>query len=216
MRSRADSVEASYLYADPRSETFSFNIKEMMVWNEQPDLTIPKYKHTCGVIKLGKERIVIAAGGIDDIGLPVNIVETLVVTEVDGGTFHFANEWEYGPNLPEVLQDGASATTSDGQAVFIIGGTILHGSSSGVLKFYCTDGLVQQCSWTKVDYELAVPTATGLALMMPQLPMPHREYPNAKDCPEGKRLAIFVLNFLRDIGISSHISKKPTICTNCG
>ncbi len=159
----------------------------MDVWNWEAALKVPRYRHACGVLKYGNKRIVIAAGGIDNFGHSENSVETMEVTEEPVSIFHFAQQWEYGPSMPMILKDGASATSSGGKAVFITGGTSLDGTSTSVLKFYCIDGPVLQCSWTKVDYELPVPSAKGLALMIPQLPMALKGYPNARHCPEGNK-----------------------------
>ncbi len=58
-------------------------------------------------------------------------------------------------------------------------------TSRSVFKFSCPNVVDRQCFWTKMDYELRTPSAMGLALTIPRIPMLTRGYSNARDCSEG-------------------------------
>ncbi len=144
---------------------FSFNM-ETMTWTTQPSLQVERFGHSCGVLSTGtNEKLIIVTGGItfDFLGT-ISSVETLMVIEEKGSELLFANLWEYGPAMPLPLSGMARSTIKLGQqqALVFIGGRMLdYQASSHVLKLECADLM---CEWTKMDYELSVPTDYGLAL----------------------------------------------------
>ncbi len=159
-----------------------------MDWTSCPDLGTARVEHACGVLRHGNDRMIVVAGGLDSHNTKLDKVETLLVTTDTDSVLQFANDWEYGPTLPAALSGTASATTSDQKALYIIGGVMINEDSRSVLKFHCYDIVDQHCSWTAVDYELKAPSAKGLALIMPLIPMSSREYSFARDCTKGKHI----------------------------
>ena len=126
-----------------------------------------------------------AAGGLDEHKVIFGHVETIMLTttEEEAGTVTLAKYWETGPSLPIPLADAATAMTCDQMAMYIIGGSMFDDISSSVFQLVCSD--IDQCTWTKMDYELKAPTKMGLALTMPQISMALRGFPNARDCLNG-------------------------------
>ncbi len=180
------SIYVFYTIDHPWVSTWSFNMSSM-TWKIEPELNFHRWKHTCGVVQVGKERIVVAAGGTDFQDNILASVETLLAKEDDNGSISFDQHWELGPSLPMPLSDAASATTYGQQALYIIAGAMLYdGKSQSVLKFHCSNIDDIQCFWTKLDVELKSPSAMGLALVMPQKPMVPMQYPEAAECSEGK------------------------------
>ena len=157
-----------------------------MVWKVEPALIYGKFKHVCGILKLGNDfKALIAAGGIGAFNNPTDNMETILVTDEEGIHSH---HWEEGPSLPMRLSDSASATTSDQKAFFVIGGKGLDGTSGSIMKLTCIfPTAVLQCSWTIVEFELPAPFSDhqAMALTMPQFPMPPRN--DGADCSKGKQ-----------------------------
>ena len=158
-----------------------------------------RYKLSCGVLRKGHKRIVVAAGGINSFNHITTNVETLLVTEENDGSLTFDPSWRVGPGLPLALSEAASATTPDQQAIFIIGGKSNTGFSQSVFQMSCSDVLQLLCCWTKLDYELEISSAMGLALTIPHTPMVPREYQIARDCANGCMTYIYTKQF--DYGI---------------
>ncbi len=158
-----------------------------MTWEHELTLRTPRYKHACGVLKVGQEKMVVAAAGIDQFEHPKKNVEVIVVHE---GTPSFvtASHWDYGPNLPMALSDAASATNPEKTELFVIGGTTSNAEmSDSVHSLSCShfhDNLQHGCSWTKIEFELNKPSTMGLALIFPANPMHN---PITKDCNKGEK-----------------------------
>ncbi len=156
-----------------------------MIWKQQPHLTVPRYKHACGVLRFrdgsgnNVAKLAIVAGGTNEAKQILKSVETLLVTEDD---HQFASQWMFGPDMPIGYKDVASATTSDQKEFFIIGGTNTNSNSDSVFKFQCWNVNLQECSWTKLDIELQNPGTMGLALIMPTILMVPRQYSDSQDC----------------------------------
>ncbi len=155
-----------------------------MTWKLQPNLALRRFKHACGVLKLRHEdeKIIVVAGGTDDQNSILNKVELLSMHMDSNEELHFAGQWEFGPDMPVSLTNAASATTLHQHALYIIGGLTNSEASKSVFKLTCLDTVYVECSWTKVDYELKIPTAMGVAIVMPEIPMVHRGYSNARNC----------------------------------
>ena len=166
-----------------------------MVWKSHPDLNIPRFKHACGAVRFGNGSIIIIAGGIDNHNIAISNVETLRVLEAKDGEPHFAPGWQFGPSLPMPLSDAASATTFDQKALFILGGSMIQDMSQSVYRFSCPDSIDNDgCVWNTLDYELKRPSAMGLSLVLPQVPMVTRGYANARDCYQGNTSKKRVIN----------------------
>ncbi len=145
-----------------------------------------RLKHACGVLSYGNKKLVVVAGGIDAYGDTNSNIETFVVTEITDSIFHFDEEWKYGPSLPMLLSDAASATTSNQQALLLVGGHMIdHGVSQSVLKFTCSNIVDLECSWTKLDYELKPASVTGLTLTMTHIAMVEKGYSSGRECAKG-------------------------------
>ncbi len=172
------------ILGDPWLRAWAIKLSEMDEWTEQAQLNSARYQHACGVLTDdGSSKLIVSVGGIDYYANEVDFVELLLVTEdID----FFADHWTFGPALPDRLKNAASVTTSDQRALFIIGGTRFDGAESQkVYKLFCSAVESKQCSWTKVDYELKIPTTMGLALAFPSLPMVTRGFSNDRDCLTG-------------------------------
>ncbi len=159
-----------------------------MTWTVQQYLKESRSRHSCGALRLDNSLSVAVVAGGDKNGFSV---ETLLVEfepEDGNNAVHFAEKWDFGPNLPELVSDAASATTPDQKALLVIGGTTKDGNSRMVLKLQCMleQDLDLDCSWTKLDYELKAPSSLGLVLTIPQVPMVPREFTNAIDCANRK------------------------------
>ncbi len=159
------------------------------VWKVQPPLALGRYKHSCGALRHGNVRVVLAVAGIthQQINNAVgDTVETLMVTEVGEGDYQVATGWQFTGKLPIPLSETACATPSDQASFYVIGGTTLSDeASSFVFRFSCSDIANRQCHWTKVEFELQMPSTKGLALVVPQAPMVLISYSNARDCTQG-------------------------------
>ncbi len=156
-----------------------------MAWKIEADLNLQRLRHACGVLTVGNDKMVVAAGGFDFQNDILGSVELLWASENHNDGLHFGQHWELGPSLPTPLADAASAATADQQALFIIGGARVYDKSNLVLRFHCSGKGGHQCFWTKVDLELKAPSAMGLALAMPDIPMLSRKYSDARECREG-------------------------------
>ncbi len=146
-----------------------------MTWTKLQNLLYGRSRHVCGVLKDANEEeaLVVAGGslaGSVDVHDATNYVEMLVLTTANTQM----KAWDMGPNLPIPLVHAASATTSDGQTLYVIGGKGGDDSSSkSIFKLGCsslTADLDQDCVWTKVLHELKMPSAMGLAISMPPPP----------------------------------------------
>ncbi len=130
----------------------------------------------------------VVAGGID---YEDNYLSTVEILQVEKHAHLFQGEWLLGPRLPTELSDAAAITTPDQQALYIIGGTSKIATSRSVFILSCQslDDILQDCSWTKADFELKSSSAKGLALSLPRISMaiPMKD-PNLIECSEGNTL----------------------------
>ncbi len=145
-----------------------------MEWQEQAAMSTPRRRHACGTLISGDKKVVIAAGGDTSQHAMTKTVEILVVEDDDRV---FAQEWEFGPDMPLPVSNAASSTTPNQRTLFVIGGKTSQDYSQGssaIFKIHCQQDL--QCMWSKVEQELKMPSAKGLALMLPPIPMANRGY----------------------------------------
>ncbi len=170
-------------------QTWSIDLKEM-AWEVRPRLYKARFKHSCGVLKVGSsEKVVVVAGGTGDRDSDItDTVETLHAIVVPEDNINFDQQWRSGPKLPIPLSNSASAVTSDEHVLYIFGGKMISGDySSYVFKLSCSgicnpDLQLDHCSWSKAEYELKTPSSLGLALIMPRIPMVNREFANSTEC----------------------------------
>ncbi len=164
-----------------------------MAWKQQSNLTAERFRHTCGVLKNKDETklIVVAAGGVNMQKTTIDSVDILSVTQGISNALQFEQGWQEGQNLPMPLRDAASASTSGQKQLFLIGGTQDNNDISNfVLRLDCSEYIVMDdCSWTVMDYELKTPSTQGLALELPQAPMIQHGYKDARDCATNGNLA---------------------------
>ncbi len=183
-------------------EMWSIDLRTME-WENRPPMSMSRFKHACGVIRLGIEtEAVVVAGGVDDRTNLVSRVETILVKETSGGNYNFASDWELAPNLPMALNDAVSSTSSDQKVMYIIGGKAIDEISRFLFKLTCSWaiplGVDQlQCSWAIVEYELPRPSAMAVALALPQPTMANREYLDGSDCTKSRVISCSV-QFLLD------------------
>ncbi len=154
-----------------------------MDWEQHGDLAVPRCRHACGTIKSGKNRnTVLAVGGWDNNRPMMDTVEMMDVTDES-----FDQRWTFGPTMPLEVSNPVSATTSGQNALFIIGGTTNQDYSSTFsvlrLQFLASS---QQWQWTTLDHDMRTTSASGVALTLPFIPLVQRDYPNSRDCSNGK------------------------------
>ncbi len=161
------------------------------------DLKKARSKLACGTLRVdggGDRKVVIAAGGETSSISATNRVELLLVE--NGDITVLDQHWEDGPDMPEAISNGASATTSDQSMLFVFGGFVnndVSQISSKVFRLKFHHGAILDCCWTKMEHELKMPSARGLALRMPPNPMVVKEYLNPEDCDIGNYYITYLL-----------------------
>ena len=177
-------------------QSWSINV-DKMVWHQEASLILGRARHSCGVLQdLRKmdSKIIVVAGGDTSHGLMTSTVE-LLMAENDT----IALDWQHGPQLPIPLSNAASKVTSDMDKFIVIGGTANHDyneASRSVFILKQIDGL--EFSWVKEQHELQIPSAKGLAMLLPSVSMGNK-LTQAKSCdilsPERGNWCHLVLNY---------------------
>ncbi len=155
------------------ASTWSIDVSTI-VWNQQAPMDLARSQHACGVLALeeGVVVVVVAGGAVNNVDndLITKTVELLLVEVEDAVTF--APDWVTGPDLPDPISNAASMTTSNREAMFILGGTTSYGQGlSSVLRLQCAGPETSQCYWTKIGHEMSGSHAMGVALTLPSIPM---------------------------------------------
>ncbi len=175
--------------------SWSVNL-ETMAWTLQAQLTTPRQKHVCGVIRIaegddsGDQVIIVAAGGDrewhDGSVVVQQSVEFLVWDSIneDGDSLMYSN-WEAGPNLPLAVRDASSITTANQNRMYVVGGStgayneVNFMQLSIILELSCPS--MAACAWTNV-YEMDRPMSKGIMFSVPTKPMTGNMIPDVS-CP---------------------------------
>ncbi len=150
------------------SETWvGFNMtSDSIDWLFWQHLSTERQAPACGMIKDSSISawILIAAGGYTGSDIVTNSVDIvfMITDNNDPQIFHA------GPVLPTKLNEAETIVTPDSTKLLVIGGEISYypnaAQSQNILQFQCWN---LDCSWQKLDQELAEPKSRGVALLLP-------------------------------------------------
>ncbi len=139
-----------------------------------PPLIQARSRHACGVLRdkampdtFVRKIVVVAGGKVGDDTL-TDSVEILILDDN-----HSPPSWELSaePMLAKI-GNAASATTSDQLQMFVIGGTEslsnFDEESTSIFVLQCSGGACNH--WTRLQFEMRIPVAQGLAFMIESFP----------------------------------------------
>ena len=135
---------------------FDFGSK---TWSKGPDLKIPRWKHSCGVIYDTKncDQLVVVTGGMN---YGMNLTNSTEMWIVDSG------EWISGPDYPYMIKAATELTFADDTQFLVIGGYSIQdiGLLSVIYKFECSNKV---CQWTKMEQEMSMWRANHVSMLIP-------------------------------------------------
>ncbi len=144
------------------SPVSNFNIfdHEVSKWSHGPTLKTGRWLHHCGTFSYGDKRGIVVAGGKAR-EERLKSTDFLMVTG-EGGWIQIQ-----GPDLPERVSSGRSASLEDGSFV-IAGGRTANGRTTRLFKLACHGPDVSEgCHWTLMEQKLAIVRTNHLALPVP-------------------------------------------------
>ena len=111
-----------------------------------------------------------AAGGTLSDWTVTDKVELLEIDDTgNDNNVSVSDTWKEGPRMPTTLTQASSTTTDDQTILFVAGGVMSNDpysmSPRVIYSLRCTN--IGYCIWTKVDTELMIVRADGVALLIP-------------------------------------------------
>ncbi len=146
--------------------TFLYNIGGVL--SVGPDLNVPRYGHSCGLVKLGQDggQAAIVTGGLPPSGESwKNILSTEVLLIPDIKEL----EWSSGPDFPNAASFKSSAVSAPDGTLVVTGGSDKDASTSYIFQLDCTEGpTVQDCVWHKLKSELKASLTAHMTFLVPK------------------------------------------------